>query len=166
MMLLLLVALLASFAIAANVFSYSDEETIYALVQGSRAFAISMAMWMVVLLLVSFILPADPVYRKEQIIALQDNISAGGVIFLGVGTISGTPSYTYYTGEGNGKELKYINSDNAMIFEDSSQPYILRQIGCKPKYPLFSIACIVIYEQSQIHVPKGTIKSSTSLDAQ
>lgn len=104
-------------------------------------------------------------YESSQILALQDSTVAGGSFFLGIGTIDGKPTYTFYEASGGSRELVAVEAAGVKVFEDASEPYLVRFAGCELSAPWFASCLSDRGEVNEIHVPPGTIRTGYELDA-
>lgn len=104
-------------------------------------------------------------YESSQILALQDSTVAGGSFFLGIGTIDGKPTYTFYEASGGSRELVAVEAAGVKVFEDASEPYLVRFAGCELSAPWFASCLSDRGEINEIHVPPGTIRTGYELDA-
>lgn len=104
-------------------------------------------------------------YETSQILALQDSTVAGGSFFLGIGTIDGEPTYTFYEASGGSRELVAVEAAGVKVFEDASEPYLVRFAGCELSAPWFASCLSDRGEVNEIHVPPGTIRTGFELDA-
>ena len=104
-------------------------------------------------------------YDSSQLIALQDSTVTGGSFFLGIGSIDGEPTYTFYEATGDSKELVAVESEGVKVFEDAAEPYLVRFTGCELSIPWLASCLSDGDSVDEIHVPAGTIKTGFQLDA-
>ena len=104
-----------------------------------------------------------------KIVSLQDNNNLKGDYFIGSGRFEGKMKYSFYYESDGGFKLKQIDYKNAtIIYSDSIR---IEQFGEKEvvsfiNYFAFDDLTDENYMKFKIFVPKGTIKSNFSLDAE
>ena len=120
---------------------------------------------------VAFILPMKTVTEIDtyNIVCLQDNNSTNGSFFLCTGTIKGEMKYVFYYEENGTYKMKQTDYNNTSIkYSETVKVERYRQEEVKAFINYFAIDDIFSESNMQfiIYVPKGTIKSNYSLDAQ
>lgn len=120
---------------------------------------------------IAFILPMDT-YEKHysiNIVTLQDNNSTKGDFLLGCGNINGQMKYTFYYEENGLYAMKQLDHDLVKIKYSDGQPKVN---VIEKKHPTnkwinaFALDLFLFDKTYVIEVPKGTIHTDYSLDAQ
>jgi len=117
-----------------------------------------------IMLTISVFVPHHFTTEKKNLFVLQDGTQTGGSFFLGIGTIDGTPTYTYYVQEGKGAKLANTEADEVIVYQDTDKAYLVQQTDCKTNIE-WLIKCATDERVTEIHVPKNTIKQNFVLDA-
>lgn len=110
------------------------------------------------------------VVDEYKIVSLQDNNSTSGNFFLGTGYIEGKMKYSFYYENSGEYKMKQTDINNtSIIYSDSIICKRYRQVAVDGAFINY-FALDELNSESEmkyiIYVPKGTIKTSFSLDAQ
>jgi hypothetical protein len=121
--------------------------------------------WMARTLLIgNLLLHQEYSYAKVQLASLQDGTPATGSFFLGSGYVDGDPTYFYYTKQGNAYLYNSTDASGVRVYEDTDKPYLMQQNDCKTDTEWLA-DCMSFGPVTEIHVPKGTVKSNFILDS-
>ena len=113
------------------------------------------------------------VVTDTPLVALKDNSSITGRLFLFGGTVDGKAVYHYYRTEGYGFVLEHIDADGVVVYEDTVDTAYLRTQWNRvtPAHKArwlhwFVYADGISAAPDELHVPPGTIKHEFALDAE
>lgn len=98
---------------------------------------------------------------------INDSASVEGHFVLGSGSVEGKNVYKYYEPQSNGSDLlKQIDADGVQVFQDSDTPYLTHLGHCTGPRDWFWPCNDQGYGRTiEIHVPKGSMQTSSTLDA-
>lgn len=103
---------------------------------------------------------------QSELLTLQDSTGTGGSFFLGTGTVDEEASFFYYEKLERGAHLTSIDADQAIIIEeDIDKPYLEVLVG-KSDNTLWLVDFLAEKHAYEFHIPKGSIVTNYSLDAQ
>lgn len=115
---------------------------------------------------------AGQVTVSQNLMVLQDGQSVSGDFFLGIGSVSEDPSYTYYVESSDGTyELEDLDADAAKIRFTDGPPRIEFQcvdeaaIERNPWMLNFANECFPRWGETIFYVPEDSIKQDYNLDA-
>lgn len=133
---------------------------------------IIIVVWALLEIFLGSVLPHTLVYEQKPLEALQDGNQSGGSFFLGIGTLEGKPTYTYYVASNGGYRLQNVGAAKIDVFQDTDKPYLKIATDCKSKWQWLALCNSGSdntsddkYDVVEIHVPKATIKQNYVLDA-
>lgn len=119
-------------------------------------------------LAVAFMLPqrTKTTIEKYELVALRDNSSVEGRMFLGSGRVDGKMVFTFYYKEGDYFNLKQVDAKDAKIHITQGEPHVERIYEKPTKSIINWFALDANCSKYIIHVPEGTIQNNYILDAQ
>lgn len=127
---------------------------------------VSAGTWFGLTLAANNILEHDDKYYANYLTTLQDNVGVEGAYVLGSGGFNGVSQYSFYVDYGGYKKGHTINASGVKVFEeDVERPYIVSFGGCELKPSWFAECLSEGSKVVEIHVPKGTVKTDMTLDA-
>lgn len=100
---------------------------------------------------------------KKKLVALQNNTSIEGSLFLGTGSFKGVKKYYYMVETGRGVNSRSVKANNSYIVEHDSitSPKIVHHFF-EPKSRLFYFPSNTKLPEAQnyvrFHIPEGSIK--------
>jgi hypothetical protein len=112
-----------------------------------------------------------PEDRYTTLYSMNDAIGTKGRFFIGSGTISSDPVYTYYWQDGNRFRLAWVSASNAYITYSDETPVLVHH-GARQRYGNWlSIGAddwrVDPYgDPYEFKIPEGSILQQYSLDAQ
>lgn len=133
------------------------------------AFIVLLSMLLGLLVALSLPMKTETIMNEYKIVALQDNNSTSGNFYLGSGQINSEMKYVFYCEEEDGFKMKQANFEHTVIkYSDTIKCEVYREIEVKSFINYFALDCSVEEENLKhiIYIPKGSIKSNYSLDAQ
>jgi len=122
--------------------------------------------------LIAFPLPMKTHLERHELIveSLQDGSSIRGSFFLGCGQINGVMKYTYYSKQGDLFKLNQVDASEIRIRYTDGQPKIVWYVLVPDNNEPINNWAIDqgLHEKTVpiIEVPRGSIKSNFTLDAQ
>lgn len=113
----------------------------------------------------AFNLPKTIEYENVELVTLQDGSSQRGSFFLGSGFIDGVQKYTYYSKSGDAFQLRSVDAEDVLVFQDTKNPYVRHEKSCTSPRDWLIECAIDTDRVTEIHVPKNSIKADFVLDA-
>lgn len=106
---------------------------------------------------------------KEDLYALEDNVSSNGRVFLGSGTVEGESKYFYMISDELGYKTNSSSSSNSFIKEiaDNQNAYVeLKKKQFKNNVVgfLFPLNWLEQGNATVFHIPKGSISNDYNVD--
>jgi len=149
-------------------FGYCDDETIgIAFLCGLLGLMTGAFLGFLISLLIA--IPAGPPkIERQEIIALNDNLTVSGSFFLGCGHIEEDMYYFYMVQDSDGgcRMQKIKVNDTVYVYEDNSGvPYIEKTWRTSRLRPWFTFDWYADYPQRvEIHIPRGSIIQRYTVD--
>lgn len=104
---------------------------------------------------------------KHELLALSDTTGPSGSFFLGTGSVNEEASFFYYEKLERGAHLTHVDADDAIIIEESDldEPYV--DVLVQHSNNTFWFSDFIAEDESyEFHIPKGSIATNYSLDAE
>ena len=120
----------------------------------------------IVAAIISMSIPSSEIIYEETvtpIVSLEDNMSNGGMFFLGTGSTKDRIYYYYMTETEHGYKLQNVDASKAYIKYDT-EPRIVIEDGCGFKHWYNNIWAFPAHTHYTIYVPEGTILNNYNID--
>lgn len=146
-------------------FWFDGEAILMGILTGTIGALIGLFVWLIGY---AAITPTEPVVTDTvPIYAMSDTMGVEGSFFLGSGNIDSEMKYVYAQETEKGITIKTVDADNAYIkyIDEGEDPYIEKiEYHHESGFVEWLFSPAVLYHETFIYVPEGTVKNVYNVD--